>query len=279
MSLDSAVVGWSLEPVAVLTLLRLYGHVWKSSIYEYAARHRQLELMQWLYQVRCPMPELSTLAYLCISSASSNAVSMLQWVHSLQSEWFDKNDDDENVVNKTALLSSAASHCNLALIQWLRSELKAECNAATAANVNTDATAPSSNNAATASNNILHAATHQVDDAVAVAVEAAVAVAVVAAATRGNVDAAVAAAAAAAVATSCVAVAAVVVANGSVAAAADDADDATSCGADAFASLPTVAHIGVAVAGGTEELLVQQQCVLQLQLVDLSLLQTALLLQ
>eukprot|EP00953_Heterococcus_sp_UTEX-ZZ885_P018734 10466-Heterococcus_DN1.PRE.5 len=50
MSLDSAVVGWSLEPVAVLTLLRLYGHVWKSSIYEYAARHRQLELMQWLYQ-------------------------------------------------------------------------------------------------------------------------------------------------------------------------------------------------------------------------------------
>jgi hypothetical protein len=125
ISLGSAAVMWSLEPVTVLTLLRLYGYVWKSSIYEHAARDAKLELMQWLYQVRCPMLELSTLAYTCISSAPA-AVSMLQWLHSLQPEWFDmKHDSDDSVVNKTALLTFAAQHCNLALIQWLRCELQA----------------------------------------------------------------------------------------------------------------------------------------------------------
>jgi hypothetical protein len=124
MGLGDSVVMWSLEPIDVLTLLRLYGYVWKESIYEMAAKEGKLSLMQWLHQVRCPMPPLEDWASSCTHS-SSEGLGMLQWLHSLQPEWFHKL-NSENIVNTTSLLSSAAENCNVAVIQWLLRELNAE---------------------------------------------------------------------------------------------------------------------------------------------------------
>jgi hypothetical protein len=123
--LGDAVVRWSLEPIAVLTLLRVYGYAWEESLYDCAAAHDRLELMQWLHQVKCPLPPLDNLVYDCAYN-SPTAVSILQWLHSLQPEWFDKLDDYGKVVNKTVLLDIAGDYGNLTVMQWLRCELKAK---------------------------------------------------------------------------------------------------------------------------------------------------------
>jgi hypothetical protein len=115
----------SLEPIAVLSLLRVYGNQWDSDLYAAAAAEGNLELIRWLQQVQCPIAAANSIAYACCGCMSSAAVSILQWLHALQPDWF-KEVDWETVVNKTALLSCAAGLCNLAVMHWLRCELKAE---------------------------------------------------------------------------------------------------------------------------------------------------------
>jgi hypothetical protein len=121
--LGDAVVRWSLKTTANLTLLRVYGCAWEESIYDCAAAHDRLELMQWLHQVKCPLPPLRNLTYSC--ACSSTALSILQWLHSLQPEWFNKLDDyDDKLVNKAVLLDIIGDYGNLAVMQWLRCDLK-----------------------------------------------------------------------------------------------------------------------------------------------------------
>jgi hypothetical protein len=115
----------SLEPIAVLSLLRVYGYEWDSNLYEAAAEQGNVELIRWLQQAQCPIAAANNIAYACCGCMSSAAVSILQWLHALQPDWF-KEVDWETVVNKTALLSCAAGLCNLAVMHWLRCELKAE---------------------------------------------------------------------------------------------------------------------------------------------------------
>jgi hypothetical protein len=109
--LGQSVVWWSLEPVAVLTLLRVYGYAWESSLYSSAAIHEMLELMQWLHQVKCPMPELSDVAYDCSGSSSAISLSILQWLHVVQPEWFNQlHKGAGGLDNKAWLLGIAAEN-------------------------------------------------------------------------------------------------------------------------------------------------------------------------
>jgi hypothetical protein len=124
-SLDSAIASSSLEPIAVLTLLRVYGYQWDTVLYAAAAEKGDLELIKWLQQVQRPIAAVYKIAYACCRSLLPSAVSILQWLYSLQPDWFN-NIDDDNVVNKTTLLYSAGDDGNFAVMQWLRCELQAD---------------------------------------------------------------------------------------------------------------------------------------------------------
>jgi hypothetical protein len=115
----------SLEPIAVLTLLRVYGYQWDTDLYAGAAEKGDLELTKWLHQVSCPVLAPDRIAYECCCCMSSTAVSILQWLHALQPGWFNAV-DEENIINKTALLSYAGESNNVAVMQWLRYELVTE---------------------------------------------------------------------------------------------------------------------------------------------------------
>jgi hypothetical protein len=124
VSLAYNVLKRSLEPIALLTLLRVYGYQWDSDLYVAAAEEGNLELIKWLHQVQCPSPPPGMIAYKCCQCMSSTAVSVLHWLHSVQPEWF--NEVSAGDANKTSLLYNAGEHSNFVLMQWLRRELKAE---------------------------------------------------------------------------------------------------------------------------------------------------------
>jgi hypothetical protein len=123
-SLANSIPRRSLEPIAVLTLLRVYGYQWDSDLYIAAAEEGNLELIKWLHQVQCPEVPFKGIALRCCGCMSSSAVSILQWLHSLQPEWF--NEIKDGIANKTSLLYSAGEYGNLALVQWVRCELNAQ---------------------------------------------------------------------------------------------------------------------------------------------------------
>eukprot|EP00953_Heterococcus_sp_UTEX-ZZ885_P018733 10466-Heterococcus_DN1.PRE.4 len=124
-SLAYTVANSSLEPIAVLSLLRVYEYQWDSDLYVAAAGEGNLELIRWLQQVQCPIAAADKIAYECCGCMSTAAVSILQWLYALQPEWFNDIDAD-NVVNKTALLNIAGDDGNFVVMQWLRCELSAE---------------------------------------------------------------------------------------------------------------------------------------------------------
>jgi hypothetical protein len=122
-SLAHTIASRSLEPIAVLSLLRVYGYQWDSDLYVAAAEQGNLHLIKWLHQVQCPIAKVGDIALNCCKCMSSTAVSILQWLHALQPEWFDEEHDGDSA-NKTWLLYVAGGYGNLALMQWLRCELK-----------------------------------------------------------------------------------------------------------------------------------------------------------
>jgi hypothetical protein len=52
--LAHAIATRSLEPIAVLTLARVYGLQWTEALTEVAAQHKKYELLRWLIQCGCP---------------------------------------------------------------------------------------------------------------------------------------------------------------------------------------------------------------------------------
>jgi hypothetical protein len=121
-SLAYTVTNSSLEPIAVLSLLRVYGYQWDSDLYA-AAEADYLELIKWLHQVQCPIPAADKLAYTCCSHTLPTGVSILQWLHSVQPEWF--NEALGQTPNKTWLLKVAGESSDLPVMQWLLRDLKA----------------------------------------------------------------------------------------------------------------------------------------------------------
>jgi hypothetical protein len=116
-------VSSSLEPIAVLSLLRVYGYQWDSDLYIAAAEAGNWKLIKWLHQVQCPIAAIHKVAHKFCGCMSSTAVSILQWLCSLPP--FNEK-GEANIVNKTALLTDAGECGNLAVMQWLRRELNAE---------------------------------------------------------------------------------------------------------------------------------------------------------
>jgi hypothetical protein len=119
------IVSKSLEPIAVLSLLRVYGYEWEDCLYAEAAKKGSLELIKWLHQVQCPAPPPGNIALACCTYTTPAAASILQWLHSLQPDWF-AHSNDNSIISQTWLLQVAGMHSNWAVMQWLRCDLKAE---------------------------------------------------------------------------------------------------------------------------------------------------------
>jgi hypothetical protein len=124
-SLAKTIASESLQPIEVLSLLRVYGYHWDTNLHTAAVLKGNLELIMWLHQVHCPAPLAGHIAHKCCTCTRFGAVSILQWLHLLQPEWFSQKLDN-TIVNKTWLLGLAGQHCNLAVMQWLRCEVIAE---------------------------------------------------------------------------------------------------------------------------------------------------------
>jgi hypothetical protein len=103
----------------------VYGYQWDSELYIAAAEEGVFELIKWLHQVRCPSPTPFSIAHACSGCISIKAVSILQWLHSLQPEWLNKV-NNARTSNSTMLLGAAGASGSLAVMQWLRFELKAD---------------------------------------------------------------------------------------------------------------------------------------------------------
>jgi hypothetical protein len=83
--------------------------------------------MKWLQQVQCPLPPPARIAFSCCGHTD---VSILQWLQSVQPQWFNNRaEGNGNIVNKTWLLNIAAEYGDLAVMQWLRCELHAQYSA------------------------------------------------------------------------------------------------------------------------------------------------------
>jgi hypothetical protein len=54
LALTNAIVNKSLEPMGAITLARLYGLAWNTSLTEYAACFKKYELLKWLRKCGCP---------------------------------------------------------------------------------------------------------------------------------------------------------------------------------------------------------------------------------
>jgi hypothetical protein len=115
ISLAHVISRSSFEPIAVLSLLRVYGYQWDSDLYVAAARQGNLELIKWLHQVQCCMPLAGGIACACCSCALPSVASVLQWLHTVQSEWFDKVDDDD-ISNKTSPCRRTLQLCSHAVV-------------------------------------------------------------------------------------------------------------------------------------------------------------------
>jgi hypothetical protein len=68
------VSAFSLGPQQVMTLLRVHGVPWSTTLCDVAARNNKLQLLQWLHSCTCPMIDISAL----MQASRSGSVAMLE---------------------------------------------------------------------------------------------------------------------------------------------------------------------------------------------------------
>jgi hypothetical protein len=102
------IVYYSLDPIGVLTLLKLHNLVWYNELCTYAAYKGRLRLLQWLHDCGCPWDEQLACKY----AANSGRLDMLRWLYEVTGPW----SDDIN-----SYLMFTAGWCNsLDILEWLR---------------------------------------------------------------------------------------------------------------------------------------------------------------
>jgi hypothetical protein len=76
-------VWYSLDPISVITLAKVYDMKWSPRFTSTAAGSDNLELLKWLQKVGCPW-ELDMVA---CAAAGHDTACMLQWLHSVTKPW------------------------------------------------------------------------------------------------------------------------------------------------------------------------------------------------
>jgi hypothetical protein len=98
----------SLEPIQVLIVAKTFDMRWSSEFCSDAAFHGKLDLLQWLYDRRCPWQRDTVLTY----AAAKGSVSMLIWLQTVIKPW--------SAAQRTHMLNRAVEHSKLEAVQWLR---------------------------------------------------------------------------------------------------------------------------------------------------------------
>jgi hypothetical protein len=70
----------SSEPTEVLTVARLHGMAWHKGLCLLAAKHNNLQLLQWLHSNGCPW----SLNDVAAAAACADSADMLNWLHSVE---------------------------------------------------------------------------------------------------------------------------------------------------------------------------------------------------
>jgi hypothetical protein len=102
------IVMTSLEPIALLSLLKLYDFKWGPGLTFFAASRHKLQLLQWLHKYRCPM----TVGDAALGAVRNDNTDMLDWLRSLDSAW--------TVDTKQRLLWRAGKLGHVTSLKWLR---------------------------------------------------------------------------------------------------------------------------------------------------------------
>eukprot|EP00953_Heterococcus_sp_UTEX-ZZ885_P030275 16003-Heterococcus_DN1.PRE.3 len=76
-------VWYSLDPVNVITLAKVYDMKWSPRFTSTAARSDNLELLKWLHKVGCPWDVVHVMQ----AAARHYTACMLRWLHSLTKPW------------------------------------------------------------------------------------------------------------------------------------------------------------------------------------------------
>jgi hypothetical protein len=105
----SAMVLHSLEPMAALTLARLYGLQWTDDYVRCAVQRNDLALLQWLHKCGCPF----TFKNAAYWAALFNSVDVLKWCHS---------ESDVLSHHTQRLLCCAGEYASFACLEWLRAQ-------------------------------------------------------------------------------------------------------------------------------------------------------------
>jgi hypothetical protein len=98
----------SLEPIALLSLLKLYDFKWGPWLTFFTASRNMPQLLQWLHKYRCPM----TVGDAALGAVRNDNVEMLEWLRSLDSAW--------TAETKQRLLWRAGKLGHIASLKWLR---------------------------------------------------------------------------------------------------------------------------------------------------------------
>jgi hypothetical protein len=100
----------SLEPQQVLTIVRLHGVPWSSTLCAVAARYCKLSLLQWLHASSCPGHREGVLR----QASRGGSVAVLAWLHTVTPPW--------SADVKTTMLNRAGWCDELAAAEWLRAQ-------------------------------------------------------------------------------------------------------------------------------------------------------------
>jgi hypothetical protein len=105
----TAVSQHSLEPLAVITELKLHGVSWDERLCSHAAYSGRLLLLKWLRKYACPWNEGRVL----LNASSSGNVHLLEWLKTVKPYW------TSDV--QTKMLFQAGYHGKPEAAQWLKS--------------------------------------------------------------------------------------------------------------------------------------------------------------
>eukprot|EP00953_Heterococcus_sp_UTEX-ZZ885_P017943 10034-Heterococcus_DN1.PRE.1 len=104
----------SLDPIAVLTLAKLYDLQWSCELCWYAVHRSQLEVLKWLHDHGCPWEEES----IKMAAARRGEVECLQWLSTQTSPW--------SAELKQQMLWNAGCWRKRSAAKWLREAQQAD---------------------------------------------------------------------------------------------------------------------------------------------------------
>jgi hypothetical protein len=110
LALSDAIVNNSLEPVEAITLARLYGLAWNTSLTEYAACFKKYELLKWLLKCGCPKDVEAIIE----DVREMDYLKHTQQLYAITNPWPAEQMSD--------MMSNAGSYSDLDTVKWWRAQ-------------------------------------------------------------------------------------------------------------------------------------------------------------